>query len=64
MLKLPVLIWYSLIPQIAPISWLTLFIAFSLILLIFNFVNYYSFLPKSPELVQKSISRTSINWKW
>nr|YP_010987359.1 ATP synthase F0 subunit 8 [Lednia tumana]QCF39713.1 ATP synthase F0 subunit 8 [Lednia tumana]WOL43202.1 ATP synthase F0 subunit 8 [Lednia tumana] len=51
-------------PQMAPISWLTLFIAFSLILLIFNFVNYYSFLPKTPEISQKSISHTSMNWKW
>nr|YP_010254866.1 ATP synthase F0 subunit 8 [Amphinemura claviloba]QUA05812.1 ATP synthase F0 subunit 8 [Amphinemura claviloba] len=51
-------------PQMAPISWLTLFIAFSLILLIFNFVNYYSFLPKSPEITQKTISSNSMNWKW
>nr|YP_009694039.1 ATP synthase F0 subunit 8 [Amphinemura yao]QEI04318.1 ATP synthase F0 subunit 8 [Amphinemura yao]WNS59296.1 ATP synthase F0 subunit 8 [Amphinemura chui] len=51
-------------PQMAPISWLTLFIAFSLILLIFNFVNYYSFLPKSPEITQKTISSNPMNWKW
>nr|QHD47862.1 ATP synthase F0 subunit 8 [Nemoura papilla] len=51
-------------PQMAPISWLTLFIAFSLILLIFNFVNYYSFLPKTPEIAQKSIPSNSMNWKW
>nr|UJG45387.1 ATP synthase F0 subunit 8 [Nemoura flexuosa] len=51
-------------PQMAPISWLTLFIAFSLILLIFNFVNYYSFLPKTPEVSQKAISSNSMNWKW
>nr|YP_010165774.1 ATP synthase F0 subunit 8 [Nemoura meniscata]QRR29787.1 ATP synthase F0 subunit 8 [Nemoura meniscata] len=51
-------------PQMAPISWLTLFIAFSLVLLIFNFVNYYSFLPKTPEITQKTISSNSMNWKW
>nr|YP_010238746.1 ATP synthase F0 subunit 8 [Amphinemura wui]QTE20670.1 ATP synthase F0 subunit 8 [Amphinemura wui] len=51
-------------PQMAPISWLTLFIAFSLILLIFNFVNYFSFLPKCPEITQKTISSSSMNWKW
>nr|QHD47985.1 ATP synthase F0 subunit 8 [Indonemoura auriformis] len=51
-------------PQMAPISWLTLFVAFSLILLIFNFVNYYSFLPKSPEISHKSIQSSAMNWKW
>nr|YP_009229599.1 ATP synthase F0 subunit 8 [Pteronarcella badia]ALT66156.1 ATP synthase FO subunit 8 [Pteronarcella badia] len=51
-------------PQMAPINWLTLFIAFSLILLIFNFMNYYSFLPTAPETQEKSISQTPLNWKW
>nr|YP_009694026.1 ATP synthase F0 subunit 8 [Amphinemura longispina]QEI04305.1 ATP synthase F0 subunit 8 [Amphinemura longispina] len=51
-------------PQMAPISWLTLFIAFSLTLLIFNTMNYYSVLPKSPEISQKTISSDSMNWKW
>nr|YP_010461162.1 ATP synthase F0 subunit 8 [Strophopteryx fasciata]UUF92093.1 ATP synthase F0 subunit 8 [Strophopteryx fasciata] len=51
-------------PQMAPISWLTLFIAFSLILLIFNFMNYFSFLPKTPEISEKKISQTPFNWSW
>nr|YP_010415486.1 ATP synthase F0 subunit 8 [Capnia yunnana]USC52374.1 ATP synthase F0 subunit 8 [Capnia yunnana] len=51
-------------PQMAPISWLALFIAFSLILLLFNFVNYYSFLPKTPETSEKEISQTPMTWKW
>nr|YP_009630603.1 ATP synthase F0 subunit 8 [Neonemura barrosi]QBR55123.1 ATP synthase F0 subunit 8 [Neonemura barrosi] len=51
-------------PQMAPISWLSLFIAFSLILLIFNIVNYYSFLPATPEIEEKKISQTPFNWKW
>nr|YP_009490589.1 ATP synthase F0 subunit 8 [Taeniopteryx ugola]YP_010836005.1 ATP synthase F0 subunit 8 [Taeniopteryx auberti]AWH98598.1 ATP synthase F0 subunit 8 [Taeniopteryx ugola]UPX88424.1 ATP synthase F0 subunit 8 [Taeniopteryx nebulosa]WGC89524.1 ATP synthase F0 subunit 8 [Taeniopteryx auberti] len=51
-------------PQMAPISWLTLFIAFSAILVIFSAMNYFSFLPKSPEISEKKISQTSFNWKW
>nr|YP_009485998.1 ATP synthase F0 subunit 8 [Suwallia errata]AWA28587.1 ATP synthase F0 subunit 8 [Suwallia errata] len=51
-------------PQMAPISWLSLFIAFSLILLVFNCVNYYSFLPQTPQIVSKSIAHTPLNWKW
>uniref|UniRef100_UPI003002F7E0 ATP synthase F0 subunit 8 n=1 Tax=Filchneria zhouchangfai TaxID=3111800 RepID=UPI003002F7E0 len=51
-------------PQMAPISWLGLFFAFSLILFIFNCVNYYSFLPQAPETTEKSIKQHSLNWKW
>nr|ASM82686.1 ATP synthase F0 subunit 8 [Suwallia bimaculata] len=51
-------------PQMAPISWLSLFIAFSLILLVFNCMNYYSFLPQAPQTVSKSITHTPLNWKW
>nr|AJF48476.1 ATP synthase F0 subunit 8 [Sweltsa longistyla] len=51
-------------PQMAPITWLSLFIAFSLILLIFNCVNYYSFKPQSPTTSSMSISQTPLNWKW
>nr|YP_009694104.1 ATP synthase F0 subunit 8 [Sphaeronemoura grandicauda]QEI04383.1 ATP synthase F0 subunit 8 [Sphaeronemoura grandicauda] len=51
-------------PQMAPISWLTLFIAFSLILLVFNFVNYYSFLPVSPKIARPTIASSPMNWKW
>nr|YP_009630590.1 ATP synthase F0 subunit 8 [Diamphipnoa annulata]QBR55097.1 ATP synthase F0 subunit 8 [Diamphipnoa annulata] len=51
-------------PQMAPISWLFLFLAFSLILIIFNAMNYYSFLPKTPEIHEKKISQSPMNWKW
>uniref|UniRef100_UPI0030013F0D ATP synthase F0 subunit 8 n=1 Tax=Mesyatsia karakorum TaxID=3111802 RepID=UPI0030013F0D len=51
-------------PQMAPISWLALFIAFSMILVVFNAVNYFSFLPKTPEVSEKKMTQTSFNWKW
>nr|YP_009503500.1 ATP synthase F0 subunit 8 [Isoperla bilineata]AXB38846.1 ATP synthase F0 subunit 8 [Isoperla bilineata] len=51
-------------PQMAPISWLGLFFAFSVILLIFNCANYYSFLPQTPDSQEKSIFQTPMNWKW
>nr|YP_009630383.1 ATP synthase F0 subunit 8 [Neuroperla schedingi]QBP33899.1 ATP synthase F0 subunit 8 [Neuroperla schedingi] len=51
-------------PQMAPISWLFLFITFSIILITFNAMNYFSFLPKSPEMTQKSIKQNPMNWKW
>nr|YP_010835953.1 ATP synthase F0 subunit 8 [Rhopalopsole subnigra]WGC89472.1 ATP synthase F0 subunit 8 [Rhopalopsole subnigra] len=51
-------------PQMAPISWLTLFIMFSLILLIFNFVNYFIFLPTAPKSSHTQILSPTMNWKW
>uniref|UniRef100_UPI0030FDFCF1 ATP synthase F0 subunit 8 n=1 Tax=Neopanorpa brisi TaxID=3135612 RepID=UPI0030FDFCF1 len=52
-------------PQMAPINWLSLFIMFSIILLLFNVMNYYSFNPKLPNSKEiNNISFKSLNWKW
>nr|UJG45517.1 ATP synthase F0 subunit 8 [Nemopoda nitidula] len=52
-------------PQMAPISWLSLFIMFSVTFLLFNIMNYYSFLPTSPKFNESSkISTSPLNWKW
>nr|YP_010953302.1 ATP synthase F0 subunit 8 [Deleatidium vernale]WMQ76567.1 ATP synthase F0 subunit 8 [Deleatidium vernale] len=52
-------------PQMAPLSWLTLFIMFSSTLILFNVLNYFSFLPTSPSSsAHSSISTTPLNWKW
>nr|YP_009383602.1 ATP synthase F0 subunit 8 [Zelandoperla fenestrata]ARS43774.1 ATP synthase F0 subunit 8 [Zelandoperla fenestrata] len=51
-------------PQMAPISWLLLFFIFSITLIIFNAMNYFSFLPKTPEISEKKISQTPMAWKW
>nr|QHD47875.1 ATP synthase F0 subunit 8 [Peltoperlopsis cebuano] len=51
-------------PQMAPISWLTLFLVFSMIFLVFNTMNYFCYLPPSPSSTEKSISQTPFNWKW
>nr|YP_009561399.1 ATP synthase F0 subunit 8 [Zophobas atratus]QAT19099.1 ATP synthase F0 subunit 8 [Zophobas atratus] len=50
-------------PQMAPLNWLTLMIWFSLILIMFNTLNYYSF---SYQIKQKksTIKKLSTNWKW
>nr|ANJ70571.1 ATP synthase F0 subunit 8 [Nalassus laevioctostriatus] len=50
-------------PQMAPLSWLTLMILFALILILFNIMNYYSF---SYPIKQKKmlIKKSKINWKW
>nr|QHD47940.1 ATP synthase F0 subunit 8 [Kamimuria klapaleki] len=52
-------------PQMAPISWLILFFMFSLILMLFNFMNFFSFLPPTPSAsYHTKIPQTPMNWKW
>nr|WNH42063.1 ATPase subunit 8 [Neoperla multiserrata] len=52
-------------PQMAPISWFLLFIVFSGALLMFNFLNYYFFLPTSPLTTQQQkIDQKPLTWKW
>uniref|UniRef100_A0A6B9MKN8 ATP synthase complex subunit 8 n=1 Tax=Trogoderma variabile TaxID=888089 RepID=A0A6B9MKN8_9COLE len=50
-------------PQMAPMNWLSLFIVFSITLMIMNSMNFFSNLntPKS-TLIKKINIKT--NWKW
>nr|AYW52365.1 ATP synthase F0 subunit 8 [Nitidulidae sp. 1 ACP-2013] len=50
-------------PQMAPLNWLILFIYFIIIFLMFNAVNYFSFLYK---IKSSSVEKKKIqyNWKW
>nr|WRO44990.1 ATP synthase F0 subunit 8 [Asiopodabrus sp. 'cheni'] len=52
-------------PQMAPLSWLNLFIFFITVFLIFNSLNYFYF-NKSFNSKSKSINKNNIktNWKW
>nr|WKV24916.1 ATP synthase F0 subunit 8 [Hermetia illucens] len=54
-------------PQMAPISWLLLFIIFSLTFILFNILNYYNFFNNMPKILQAQSTDTStsaLNWKW
>nr|YP_010895317.1 ATP synthase F0 subunit 8 [Victoriana melanorrhina]WJW73908.1 ATP synthase F0 subunit 8 [Victoriana melanorrhina] len=53
-------------PQMAPISWLSLFMFFSMIFILFNMMNYFIYIPmthKSNKNLNK-INSNSMNWKW
>nr|YP_010999349.1 ATP synthase F0 subunit 8 [Cricotopus triannulatus]WPM93195.1 ATP synthase F0 subunit 8 [Cricotopus triannulatus] len=54
-------------PQMAPISWLILFIIFSLTFLLFNVVNYFCF-NYNKSMTSKNYNQkymtTNFNWKW
>nr|AUN88081.1 ATP synthase F0 subunit 8 [Somatochlora hineana] len=52
-------------PQMAPMSWIILFIFFSIMLIMINTLNYYLFNPKIH--IQEHSKKSSImtkNWKW
>nr|AGO50130.1 ATP synthase F0 subunit 8 [Kamimuria wangi]ALF04104.1 ATP synthase F0 subunit 8 [Styloperla sp. YZD-2015] len=48
----------------APISWLSLFIVFSIVLLLFSSMNYYNFMVITPSTHVQQIHQTPMNWKW
>nr|YP_010166715.1 ATP synthase F0 subunit 8 [Oreodytes davisii]QRV62819.1 ATP synthase F0 subunit 8 [Oreodytes davisii] len=51
-------------PQMAPMNWLLLYIFFSVIFILFNFMNYYTFLTyKKINFFNKS-SKKILSWKW
>nr|UPY81529.1 ATP synthase F0 subunit 8 [Exhyalanthrax sp.] len=52
-------------PQMAPISWLLLFIMFTMALILFCMMNYFNYLPTSPKSTStEKIKTNQMNWKW
>nr|YP_009185908.1 ATP synthase F0 subunit 8 [Oxypoda acuminata]ALO70815.1 ATP synthase F0 subunit 8 [Oxypoda acuminata] len=51
-------------PQMAPMNWLTLFIFMITIFLLFNSLNYFSFMYSNKTTANKNPKIFNINWKW
>nr|URX54009.1 ATP synthase F0 subunit 8 [Glyptotermes sp. 14 AB-2022a] len=51
-------------PQMMPLSWLTLFTMFSMALVLFASMNYYSHVPKTSTPMKDKISLNNMTWKW
>nr|YP_010574634.1 ATP synthase F0 subunit 8 [Leucorrhinia albifrons]UZI00205.1 ATP synthase F0 subunit 8 [Leucorrhinia albifrons] len=52
-------------PQMAPMSWVILFMFFSVMLLTINIMNYYLYTPKFVMLMEnKKINIKTKNWMW
>nr|YP_009988363.1 ATP synthase F0 subunit 8 [Anapodisma miramae]QNM39662.1 ATP synthase F0 subunit 8 [Anapodisma miramae] len=52
-------------PQMSPLMWFSLFIMFSIVLIMFNQMNFFSFKPKILENKSKmEIESKKLNWKW
>nr|AML25571.1 ATP synthase F0 subunit 8 [Anobiinae sp. BMNH 1274383] len=50
-------------PQMAPLSWLILFLIFTITFLVFNTINY-TITKYSPKIMSLKSVYTKINWKW
>nr|YP_010538736.1 ATP synthase F0 subunit 8 [Pteroptyx tener]QTC08244.1 ATP synthase F0 subunit 8 [Pteroptyx tener]QTC08257.1 ATP synthase F0 subunit 8 [Pteroptyx tener]QTC08270.1 ATP synthase F0 subunit 8 [Pteroptyx tener]QTC08283.1 ATP synthase F0 subunit 8 [Pteroptyx tener]UYE92347.1 ATP synthase F0 subunit 8 [Pteroptyx tener] len=50
-------------PQMAPLSWLNLFIFFIMIFMLFNVMNYFSLIYKNNN-IKKDTKKSIITWKW
>nr|UUJ36839.1 ATP synthase F0 subunit 8 [Epeorus sp. 02 ZXM-2022a] len=51
-------------PQMAPLSWLILFIVFSSTLILFSVMNYFLTNPTAPQGSSSQFKTQSFNWKW
>nr|ALO76887.1 ATP synthase F0 subunit 8 [Propalticus sp. PRO01] len=51
-------------PQMAPLSWVTLLIYFILVFLLFNILNYFSFIYQPKIKLNFKTKLNQYNWKW
>nr|AIW65052.1 ATP synthase F0 subunit 8 [Epeorus sp. MT-2014] len=51
-------------PQMAPLSWLLLFIVFSSTLILFSIMNYFMMVPSAPQSSSSQFQTQAFNWKW
>nr|YP_009349847.1 ATP synthase F0 subunit 8 [Conocephalus melaenus]AQM39983.1 ATP synthase F0 subunit 8 [Conocephalus melaenus]ATL57808.1 ATP synthase F0 subunit 8 [Conocephalus melaenus] len=51
-------------PQMAPMSWLSLFLMFSLALMLFSVLKFYMISINSEIIKKTSKTSSTLNWKW
>nr|ASY98109.1 ATP synthase F0 subunit 8 [Theopropus cattulus] len=51
-------------PQMMPLNWFMLFLLFSIVLMLFNMMNYYMPYYKTTFLTQKKMKTKFMFWKW
>nr|YP_009389825.1 ATP synthase F0 subunit 8 [Pternoscirta caliginosa]ANJ44391.1 ATP synthase F0 subunit 8 [Pternoscirta caliginosa] len=51
-------------PQMSPMMWFSLFILFSIVLILFNQMNFFSYKPNKTEMMPNQMKIENINWKW
>nr|URX52815.1 ATP synthase F0 subunit 8 [Cryptotermes chacoensis] len=51
-------------PQMMPLSWLSLFIMFSITMITFAVTNYYVTNMETKTTIKNKILSKTVNWKW
>uniref|UniRef100_UPI003002517D ATP synthase F0 subunit 8 n=1 Tax=Astyliasula major TaxID=2908877 RepID=UPI003002517D len=51
-------------PQMMPLNWLMLFMFFSILMILFNIMNYYIFINKNPSKIKPKMFMKIMTWKW
>nr|AVE15553.1 ATP synthase F0 subunit 8 [Odontomantis sp. JZ-2017] len=51
-------------PQMMPLNWLMLFMFFSILMILFNVMNYYMSINKSYLISPIKSKIKTLNWKW
>nr|URX53762.1 ATP synthase F0 subunit 8 [Cryptotermes sp. 4 AB-2022a] len=51
-------------PQMMPMSWLSLFIMFSATLILFTTLNYYMMALNPKTKKYKGVPKKALSWKW
>nr|QNJ59911.1 ATP synthase F0 subunit 8 [Arphia xanthoptera] len=51
-------------PQMSPMMWFSLFILFSITMIVFNQMNFFSYKPNIIKSNSKMIKKKNMNWKW
>nr|YP_010836018.1 ATP synthase F0 subunit 8 [Oedipoda caerulescens]WGC89948.1 ATP synthase F0 subunit 8 [Oedipoda caerulescens]WIW75298.1 ATP synthase F0 subunit 8 [Oedipoda caerulescens] len=50
-------------PQMSPMMWFSLFILFSIMMIIFNQMNFFLYKPSKIK-IHKKMTKKNMNWKW
>nr|QOL00507.1 ATP synthase F0 subunit 8 [Aiolopus thalassinus tamulus] len=51
-------------PQMSPMMWFSLFIIFSITMILFNQLNFFSYKPNMIKKMSEKIKSKNMNWKW
>nr|QID48520.1 ATP synthase F0 subunit 8 [Celes akitanus] len=51
-------------PQMSPMMWFSLFIMFSITMIMFNQMNFFSYKPIMVKKTMKMMKKNNMNWMW
>nr|YP_009142406.1 ATP synthase F0 subunit 8 [Trilophidia annulata]AKH04358.1 ATP synthase F0 subunit 8 [Trilophidia annulata]QOL00780.1 ATP synthase F0 subunit 8 [Trilophidia annulata] len=51
-------------PQMSPMMWFSLFIIFSITMMMFNQLNFFTYKPNKIKSISMKNKKKELNWKW